>query len=119
MEKIRTKVKIKSRNWNVIFDDPAKKVYLANKDLGFDINDGGSTVEGTIYINSTLDDEQVYAKLKHELVHAYVWSYGFYYVKWDEENMAVFNETYMEDIIYDAKELFKYYQKSKKKREGR
>ena len=41
-----------------------------------------------IYINEELEKHQLISTLKHELTHAYLWSVGMQYDKFEEEDIA-------------------------------
>lgn len=59
----------------------------------------------TIKIRKNLK-AKLYNTIKHELTHAYLYSYGFSQVKLNEEVVCDFFETYGEKIIIDSKKLY-------------
>ena len=62
----------------------------------------------TIYIqNSELSKDLYYRFLKHELTHAYIFSYHRSKAKWNEEDICELIETHADKIIEDARWLVK------------
>jgi len=99
-------VKIKRLNWEVHAEDPK-----TSREKDFEVGDCGDTlfIKKKIYINSTMEDDLVYETIKHELVHAYLFSYGMGQIKFDEEVVCDFVSTYGDSIIKDSKDLFEAY----------
>lgn len=51
---------------------------------------------------------KILSTIKHELTHAYLYSYGFSQVELNEEIICDFFEMYGERIIADSKKVYKY-----------
>lgn len=68
--------------------------------------------EKGIYIRDDLDEGTTKKILIHELVHAFVESYGFGQVDWDEEIVADFLEQYFQEIA-NIIENYKIYRAAK------
>lgn len=49
---------------------------------------------------------KIYSTIKHELTHAYLYSFGFTQVELNEEVICDFFETYGERIIADSKKVY-------------
>ena len=65
-----------------------------------------------IFVQSTdITEDIVYRTLKHELGHAYLYSYGFIGDEMGEEDFCNFIESYGERLINDARKVFKSFLK--------
>ena len=62
-----------------------------------------------IYIMEKLPEGTLDYVIKHEIVHAYIDSYGFLQVNYTDEIIADFIATYMENIDRDYFKVYKYY----------
>lgn len=63
--------------------------------------------EQTIYIDRTVSSQQIYKTVVHELIHAFLFSYGFDNCEWDEESMCNFIGQNAENIIKLANEVIR------------
>ena len=76
-------------------------------------------VQKLILINDSLSDDLLLRTLTHEITHAFIWSYGFEDVNFEEEVVCNFIETYATEITEMAGKLFSIFkrpeEKSKKK----
>ncbi len=69
-------------------------------------------VQLKIFICKDLNSDLVYRTIIHELVHAYIWSYGFGDNKdFSEENVANFVEVHARSLLNDADKVFNEYNK--------
>ena len=69
-----------------------------------------STAE--IYVqNENMSEDIIYRTLKHELCHAYLYSYGFIADSMGEEDICNFLEAYGERLINDARRIYNNYLK--------
>ena len=106
------RIKLNDRSWNVRFFDP--------KDEGYDNEDEvpmGLTkyAEQEILINKKLRYDIMYNTIKHEVVHAYRWSYGCILSTPDtsyssaevEELIANFVESYSDRIVETTRYLYR------------
>ena len=65
-----------------------------------------------IYVqNENMSEDIIYRTLKHELCHAYLYSYGFIADSMDEEDICNFLECYGERLVRDAKRIYNNYLK--------
>jgi len=71
-------------------------------------------IKKEIYIREDLQDEVESSVLIHELVHAYIDSYGMMQVKWDDEIVADFIGAQMMNILESLEEIGE--QKERQKR---
>lgn len=60
-----------------------------------------------------MNEDIIYRTLKHELAHAYIYSFGFVGDDMHEENICNFIESHAENIVNDAKKIFKEFLKPK------
>lgn len=60
-----------------------------------------------IYINKDLDKQTFDNVVLHELTHAFIESYGFLQVKWEDENVADFVAYYSFEIAEKYDEVIK------------
>ena len=66
--------------------------------------------EGEIYINKDISDYLIKRTIRHELTHAFLFSYGMgQYEEFSEENVCDFVETYGEDIVEMTNYIYKEY----------
>lgn len=109
-------LKINGRNWKVAFFDPNNYTEDDGVPLGLTkYNDQ------MIFINQTLNSEGLYNTLKHEITHAYRWSYGFVIDTHDtsfsmaevEEMIANFIEALGEQVIEASRDMYKKLEKEK------
>ena len=70
-----------------------------------------------IYIANNLKDKTMANTLIHELTHAFIDSYGFLQVEWNDEIVADFVATYLEKIIEALTEIEK--QRVKEQRDAK
>ena len=62
-----------------------------------------------IYLMKKLPEETLDYVIRHEIVHAYLDSYGFLQVAYTDEIIADFIATYIENIDTDYLKIYKYY----------
>jgi len=63
-----------------------------------------------IYINTALKKDLMIRTLRHELTHAYIWTYGLnQFTCWNEETICDFVETYANEITEHANHLYEIY----------
>ena len=63
--------------------------------------------------NIDVNEDIIYRTLKHELGHAYLYSYGFIGDEMGEEDFCNFIEAYGERLVRDARRIFKLFFKPK------
>ena len=68
-----------------------------------------------IYIANNLKAEAFMNTMIHELIHAYIDSYGLLQIKWDDEIVADFVSTYLENIGNTLEEISKKLEKGRKR----
>ena len=61
--------------------------------------------------NEEMNTEVVYRTIRHELTHAFLYSYGYDGSSMDEEAIANFVECFAESIVNDARKIFDHFQK--------
>ena len=72
--------------------------------------------EKVIYLMERLPEGTLEYVIRHELVHAYLDSYGFLQVNYTDEIIADIVATYMRNLNIDYFKIYKYYMKEGYKR---
>lgn len=109
------KIKINNLEWEVCF------VECPNGINKLDIKDTDEHSLGLtrrscdmILINKDLPYDLMKRTVDHELVHAYLWSYGLsQFQSFSEENVADFFETHARSILRDSRYILDKYKEAK------
>lgn len=108
-------VRINSINWSVIFCEKGEPALDGDtsETAGSEINESTLSItwfsQARIYVRKDVHNDIVYRTLKHELCHAYLFSYGLDGNDMSEEDIACFLESHAENIVNDAKRLYNRY----------
>lgn len=102
VKKKRIDVKIHNNMYKVFFVDPTCKKLIFNDGIR-----SGVTYfkKKEIYIRNDLNSDSLRYTLYHEITHAYIESYGFLQVDWNDEVVADFIANYMIDIFETIAEI--------------
>lgn len=96
VKEIGSRIKINDINWYIIEENEG--IHLGKDDDNFVVG-LCDTLEHKIYLYNKLEIEHKYKTLIHEMTHAYISSYGFKDIIFDEENICNFFEAYGKQII--------------------
>lgn len=102
-------LKIHNLHWEVLFVGPDDKYIMDSVGegaCGLTLNS-----ELKILIVNSLPKDLIWRTIIHELVHAYVWTYGLDGYPMSEESLCNFIETFSESIIETAKAIYNNYYK--------
>ena len=108
-------IRINSINWTVIFcqdGDPAlngEQLASAESEVNESVLGITRFTQARIYIREDVHSDIIYRTLKHELCHAYLFSYGLDGDNMSEEDIANFIESHAEKIVEDAKYLYDWF----------
>lgn len=108
-------IRINSINWTVIFceeGDPAfesEPSDTAESEAGESVLGITKFAQAQIYVRQDVQKDIMYRTLKHELCHAFLFSYGWDGNDMNEEDIANFVESHAEKIVEDAKYLYNWY----------
>lgn len=87
-------------------------IHLINKNSKYLVMDDGEVHSGVtdfitkdIYIRNDLNDSSLKYTLYHEIIHAYIESYGLLQIDWNDEIVADFVANYMIDILGTIDEI--------------
>lgn len=109
-------VKINGEQWRVLLVSPIHpKLFRSDSSLALGVCDD---LDKTIYINETVDDEQLKKILCHELTHAAMFSYDVELSLEQEEILADLIATYGQEIVYMTNLIFKRLIEKRKNREN-
>ena len=109
------KFKVNNHEWCIQFIDHENREFMDTA-CGF-----AEYIHNIIYINDSMNDHQILSTLKHELAHAFRWSYG---LATDvepakitnaeiEEAIANFTESFSEQVVKLSYDLFEKIKKEK------
>ena len=101
------KIKINNTNYRIkIVEEDDKQLKMEDGYYHFGVCDMKYKI---IYLMKGLPEGTLDYVIRHELVHAYLDSYGFLQVGYTDEIIADFIATYVESIEKDYLKVFKYY----------
>lgn len=99
------KVKIKDYDYEIIEVEKDSTLLKQEEDR---VTFGQTDFENQkIYLNKDVTPIRLKKTLIHELTHAFAEAYGFSERLFDEEELCLFSEAYLEDIISICSEYFK------------
>lgn len=96
-------ISINNINWNIVRVNPLNE-NLFNNDGTLTIGMTDTYLK-TIFINNKLKGQLLRKVLIHELVHAWIFSYGFILTRQQEEFMCDFIASNSDDILNKADEI--------------
>lgn len=100
------KVKINGITWKVFGTSADDEAF--NAEEGEEVMGITWFTKGEIYlVTENISSELLYRTIKHELTHAFLFSYGINKETLTEEEVCNFVEVYAEDIIKKANSIFK------------
>lgn len=95
-------VKIHNNMYKVFFVDSTCEKLIFNDEIRSGIT---YFTKKEIYIRNDLNSDSIRYTLYHEITHAYIDSYGFLQVDWNDEIVADFIANYMIDIFETITEI--------------
>ena len=99
------KIRINGITWKIIGTSAGDEAFDANE--GEEVMGITWFTKGEIYlVVDNISSELLYRTIKHELTHAFLFSYGINKEELTEEEVCNFVEVYAEDIIKKANSIF-------------
>ena len=105
MDKVnRMDVKIHNKMYKVFFVDSTCEKLIFDDEIRSGVT---YFTKKEIYIRNDLNSDSLRYTLYHEITHAYIESYGFLQVDWNDEVVADFIANYIDDIRWTANAIEK------------
>lgn len=103
-------IRIHNNTYNIYFVEKHNKNLLIDEEIKCGITD---YINKSIYIRNDLNRDTFKYTLFHEIVHAYIDSYGLLQVEWNDEIVADFVANNIINIFLIANKIYEIYRKKK------